>query len=67
MKKFRKILIKLEESEGGWRVYWSDTQTLADPRCFGSIEEAGGAVRGLLTPAPKLKLIQKPEGRSWRS
>ncbi len=36
----RRVVLQYEEAERGWRVYWSGTRDLVDPRLFARIEDA---------------------------
>jgi len=54
----KSVLIRYEGDERGtWCLYWSDTQELADPREFATLEDASAAARAILWPA-KLQLVQ---------
>ena len=60
---FKKVLIKFVEDENRWRISWSCTTELADPRSFATIDEAAPVARALMgyveppKPRPDLKLI----------
>ena len=45
-----RVLIKYEEADQLWRIYWSGTKELADPRWFSSLEEAAAMARAIVFP-----------------
>jgi len=45
-----RVLIKYEEADRLWRIYWSETTELADPRWFPTLEEAGAVARAIVFP-----------------
>ena len=52
----RKVRIQYEAADHGWRIYWSDTNELADGRLFPTIVEAGPIARALMT----LRVVSSP-------
>lgn len=59
----KKVLIKFMDDENRWRIFWSCTTELADPRSFATIDEAAPVARALMgyveprKRGPELKLI----------
>jgi len=44
----KKVLIKFMDDENRWRIFWSCTTELADPRSFATIDEAAPVARALM-------------------
>lgn len=47
--KFRSVMLRYEEADSLWRIYWSDTMTLADERWFPTLEGASVVFRALIS------------------
>lgn len=60
----RRITIRFDEDVEAWRIYWSTvdvpTLTLADPRVFGTLEEAGPVARALMTTDASGNQLARP-------